>query len=51
MTVLKKIEEEYNTLVIESHHLKTNLRETREELAHSLYQNEAASRVIAKLLK
>lgn len=37
--------------MVESFNLRKTLEETRRELAHALYQHEAACRVIAKLLK
>ena len=37
--------------MLDSFKLRKGLRETEEEITSSLYQNEAANRVIAKLLK
>jgi len=50
-TLLEKLTNEYDTLVLESFYLKKHLHETREELSHALYQHDAALRVIAKLVK
>jgi pre-mRNA-processing factor 19 len=38
-----------DALVLETHFLKQNLRERREELATSLYRQDAAIRVISRL--
>ena len=40
-----------NILAVDAFKLRKGLKETEEELTHSLYQNEAAQKVIAKLLK
>jgi len=37
--------------MLEIHSLRTDLEDTRKELAHALYQYDAACRVIAKLVK
>ena len=50
-TIINKLQEDYDTLVLESYELKKNLLETRQELSHALYQYDASVRVIAKLLK
>lgn len=51
MTYLGKLEQEYNLLVIDTFSLRKSLKETEEELGSALYQNEAASRVIGRLVK
>jgi len=42
---------EYDSLMLEAHVLKTNLEDVRKELSHTLYQHDAACRVIARLIK
>ena len=49
--MISQLNSDYDTLVLESYELKKNLHETRQELSHALYQYDAATRVIAKLLK
>lgn len=51
MTYFSKIQHEFNVLAVDAFKLRKSLKQTEEELAHTLYQNEAAQRVIAKLLK
>lgn len=48
---LKKLQDEYDTIVLESHYLRQSLNETKQQIMHCAYQNEAAQRVIGKLLK
>ena len=45
----EKMSSEMDVLVLEAHLLKQKLRERREELAASLYRQDAAIRVIAEL--
>jgi pre-mRNA-processing factor 19 len=49
--VLKKIQGEWDTLLLENFQIKKALKETREEIAHNLYQHEAANLVICRLIK
>lgn len=42
---------EWDDLMLEIFNLKHQLETTRQELAHSLYRNDAANRVIARLMK
>lgn len=50
-TYLRKLQYEYDLLVVDAFNIRKSLKDTEEELTSSLYQNEAATRVIAKLLK
>lgn len=42
---------EWDAMMLESYQLKKELDDVRKELATSLYQNDAACRVIARLMK
>lgn len=48
-SLVDKLQNELDALVLETHLLKTSLRERREELAAGLYRQDAAIRVIARL--
>jgi pre-mRNA-processing factor 19 len=48
-SLVEKLQGELDALILETHMLKQNLRERREELATSLYRQDAAIRVIARL--
>lgn len=45
----EKLLSEMDVMILEAHLLKQSLRERREELATSLYRQDAAIRVVAKL--
>jgi pre-mRNA-processing factor 19 len=49
--ILKKIQGEWDTLLLENFQIKKALKETKEEIAHNLYQHEAANLVICRLIK
>lgn len=48
--LLKTMESEWDTMTLKIHKIKKTLSKTRQELAHALYQNDAATRVISRLL-
>eukprot|EP01117_Protostelium_nocturnum_P004585 TRINITY_DN1654_c0_g1_i2.p1 TRINITY_DN1654_c0_g1~~TRINITY_DN1654_c0_g1_i2.p1 ORF type:complete len:435 (+),score=158.45 TRINITY_DN1654_c0_g1_i2:492-1796(+) len=50
-SMIQLFQNEWDTLMLESYQLKHQLENTRQELAHSLYQHDAACRVIARLVK
>jgi pre-mRNA-processing factor 19 len=45
------MQNEWDALMLEVYSLRESLTNTRQELSHSLYQQEASCRVIAKLIK
>jgi hypothetical protein len=47
--LLTHVRNEWDAMVLEAHRLKQLLASTRQELAHALYQYDAATRVIARL--
>jgi len=49
--MIQVLQNEWDTLMLETYSLKQQLHSTRQELAHSLYRNDAASRVIARLIQ
>ena len=49
--ILTLLQTEWDTVMLDVYNLRANLDETRKELAHSLYQHDAACRVIARLVK
>jgi len=49
--VLQLLQNEWDALMLETYNLKESLHQTRQELAHALYQHDAACRVIARLIK
>lgn len=50
-SLLQTFQTEYDALVLESFALKREIEATRKELAKTLYSNDAAARVIARLMK
>ncbi|KAF9519599.1 hypothetical protein BS47DRAFT_1370636 [Hydnum rufescens UP504] len=49
--ILHTLQNEWDALVLEQYTLKQQLNAVRQELSHSLYQCDAATRVAARLLK
>jgi pre-mRNA-processing factor 19 len=49
--MLQLFQSEWDAVLLETHTLKKQLYQTQQQLSQSLYQNDAANRVIAKLLK
>lgn len=49
--ILQLLQTEWDALMLEVFNLRHNLDTTRKELAHALYQHDAACHVIARLLK
>jgi pre-mRNA-processing factor 19 len=49
--MLQTFQNEWDALMLETFNLKKQLNTTRQQLSHSLYQNDASCRVIARLLK
>lgn len=49
--LLSMMQSEWDSLITESYALKTHLDTVRNQLSHSLYQHDAATRVISRLIK
>ena len=49
--LLQTFQSEWDAVLLETHTLKKSLHETRQQLSQALYQNDAANRVIGRLLK
>lgn len=49
--LIQLFQNEWDTVMLETHTLNKHLDSVRQELAHALYQHDAACRVIARLIK
>jgi pre-mRNA-processing factor 19 len=49
--LLNIMQSEWDASMLEIYNLRENLNDTRKELAHALYQYDAACRVISKIVK
>jgi pre-mRNA-processing factor 19 len=49
--LIQLFQNEWDAIMLETHMLNKHLDSTRQELAHALYQHDAACRVIARLVK
>lgn len=50
-SMLSAFQNEWDSVVLESYNLKEQFNNVRQELSQSLYQHDAACRVIARLIK
>lgn len=50
-SLIETFQTEWDALILEQQGLKKHMDQLRQELSHALYQNDAATRVIARLLK
>ena len=50
-SILQTLQNEWDALVLETYQLKQQYNSTRQELSHALYAQDAATRVVARLIK
>lgn len=49
--ILQMLQTEWDSAMLDVYNLRKALEDSRKELAHALYQHDAACRVIARLVK
>uniref|UniRef100_A0A3B0MSU3 Pre-mRNA-processing factor 19 n=1 Tax=Theileria annulata TaxID=5874 RepID=A0A3B0MSU3_THEAN len=49
--LLSLLQSEWDALALETHNMRSHVDEVRKQLSYSLYQHDAATRVIARLIK